>query len=168
MNAVEQIISDVQTPPPPKADHDFVVVVATEYLMENMFNHLGTSAAAAAQIAAEWRPFMCGYQLAKVMDDKHGWEISSYDVEQLDGLDSVIRHKLSAARKDWAAKWNIQPPYPVGTRLKLRLGKEGVINSIYAHEGATYEVKEDGCTNGKRRILIKFEDAQPAMEGGAA
>jgi succinate-semialdehyde dehydrogenase/glutarate-semialdehyde dehydrogenase len=40
--------------------------------------------------------------------------------------------------------------------------KEGVIEGIYEHQPAYYRVKENGCTQDKRWLLIRFEDAVAA------
>ncbi|MOA62056.1 hypothetical protein D3C78_1873540 [compost metagenome] len=59
--------------------------------------------------------------------------------------------------KAWAEEHSPQPPLPIGARIK-----QGVITGIYDYEPATYRVKEDGCTNDSRSLLIKFENAVAA------
>lgn len=67
------------------------------------------------------------------------------------------------AIKAWAKEHEPQPPLPIATRIK-----QGVIVGIYDYDPASYRVKEDGCTNDSRSLLIKFEDAAAACPSGAA
>ena len=61
------------------------------------------------------------------------------------------------AEKKWVDENNIQPPLPIGTRIK-----QGVIHSVCDYSAAKYRVKEDGCAQDGRFLLIRFEDAVAA------
>lgn len=111
----------------------------------------------AATIAQYYRVGMDGYELAKELDKYAYWDTSREDMEALDEVDFIVDRLVSQAIKDWAATNDIQPPLPVGTRIK-----EGVITGIYDYSPATYRVKENGCTNDSRSRLIRFEDAVAA------
>ncbi len=100
---------------------------------------------------------MDGYQLAKEIDRRAYWDLTMADVEELDGMSSIVSELHSAAEKEWAAENNIQPPLPIGTKIT-----KGVIDSVCSHSAARYRVKEDGCTQDGRFLLIRFEDAKAA------
>lgn len=61
---------------------------------------------------------------------------------------------MRAERKKWVLDNNIQPPHAIGTRIT-----RGVIAGVSQHDPAAYLVKEDGCTNPHRHLLVNFEDA---------
>ena len=61
------------------------------------------------------------------------------------------------AEKTWAAAYNIQPKLPIGTAIK-----QGVIAGVCEHSAAKYRVKEHGCEQKGRFLLINFEDAEAA------
>ncbi|MBF6649152.1 hypothetical protein [Methylobacter sp. BlB1] len=95
-----------------------------------------------------------GYQLAKFLEENMGYDI---DVNMVNGLDKMKDHvesELSKSRKKWLEENNIEPPFPVSTRLNL-----GVIESISIHEAGCYEVIPYGQRKNASRLIIKFEDA---------
>lgn len=75
-------------------------------------------------------------------------------------MDSIVSELQSAAEKKWFSENDIQPPLPIGTRIK-----QGVIAGIYEHGPAMYLVKEDGCTKDGRHLIIKFENAHEVTIG---
>ena len=167
MTATQTLIEGVIAPPPPVADKAFVAQALKEFIERHQLWPLIAAATAARSIAAQWRYSRDGYELARALEDFHGWDgITAEDVETFDGLTSVINCALSDARKAWAEAYNIQPPHPIGSRLITAHGRHGVIVALYEREAATYEVKEDGCTWLGRTLLVKFEDAK--LKGGAA
>lgn len=105
-------------------------------------------------VAKVYWGFMDGFELAKALEDE-GYEIKTSDVETLDSMS----HYIHAVHKEECWKWvkenNIQPEYPVGTRLT-----RGIIEDISEYNPAYYKVKEYGCTEKSRRILVRFEDAE--------
>jgi len=111
----------------------------------------------AATIAQYYHPGMDGYELAKELDKYAYWDTSRAEMEALDDMDFLVDQKVRAAVKEWATSNDIQPPLPVGTRIK-----EGVITGIDDYSPATYRVKENGCTNDSRSRLIRYEDAVSA------
>jgi len=111
----------------------------------------------AETIAEYYEHPMDGYQLAKELDRNAYWDLTMSDVEELDGMSSIVDRLHSEAEKMWFANNNIQPPLPVGTAIK-----QGVIVDIYKYAATRYSVKENGCTQNGRFLLVKFEDAVAA------
>lgn len=111
----------------------------------------------AETIAENYEHPMDGYQLAKELDRNAYWDLTMSDVEELDGMSTIVERLHSEAEKKWVSENNIQPPLPVGTTIK-----QGVIDGIYEHAAARYRVKETGCTQAGRFLLVKFEDAVAA------
>ena len=108
-------------------------------------------------IADHYRHPMDGYELARELDRYAGWDLTMPDVEELDCLSSIVSDLHRKAEKKWVEENDIQPPLPIGTRIK-----QGVIDSVCNHSAARYRVKENGCTETGRFLLIRFEDAVAA------
>jgi len=89
-------------------------------------------------------------------------------VETLDSYSTYLHHRLERAKKQWAEENNIQPPYPVGSRVRSLLqwnNITGTITGISQHHAACYEVKKDGSEpDGTTRRIIEFE-AVELLEG---
>ena len=98
---------------------------------------------------------MDGYQLAKALEQKFCWDIQVEDVSDLDAMDYVVRAKLADAEKEWATRENITPKLQPGTAISC-----GVIVGVSNYSVAAYKVKEHGCTNSSRYLLVRFEDAE--------
>jgi hypothetical protein len=154
---VQTLIEGVQPPPPPAFGKAEAIKELVRFIEVAGYWDDQPAEQSATDIAKHWRPGMDGYELAKDLENHEGWCINSQDVEELDSIDSVIRSAKTAARKDWAKAWNIQPPHPVGAKVKTSRGN-GVIAGVCEYEGATYLIKEDGCKQEGRHMLIKFED----------
>lgn len=111
----------------------------------------------AETIAEHYRHPMDGYQLARELDRYAYWDLTMREVEELDAMSSIVPRLHHEAEKKWVAENDIHPPLPLGTQIK-----EGVIDSVCAHSPARYRVKENGCTQAGRFVLIRFEDAVAA------
>lgn len=109
-----------------------------------------------------------GYAIAKRLDDRAGWDCNFEMAEILNGLSSTISHHIRQAEELWAARTSPQPPYPIGTRVRLSCGETGTLDGVYDHGAAQYTVKIDGDerteppTNSRR--IVNFEDAKPEAE----
>ena len=110
---------------------------------------------AAESIVRVYNYPMDGYELAKELDSREYWDIKRDDVDQLDAMDTIVDRALREAEKAWFAATPVEPPFPVGTRITC-----GVIAGIYEYQPAYYRVKEDGCQNPTRFLLVKFENAK--------
>ena len=99
---------------------------------------------------------MDGYDLAKQLERECFWDVSRDQMEQLDEMECIVDDLYRSAEKAWFEDNDIQPPFPVGTKIK-----EGVIKGIYEYMPAYYQVKKYGCTDEGTHLLIKFEDAVP-------
>lgn len=106
-------------------------------------------------IATAYSYPMDGYQLARELDDRHYWNISASDVDELDAMDSLVRQALEQAEKEWVEREGITPKLAVGTTIK-----KGVVAGVSEHSPARYKVKEHGCQQNGRFLLIRFEDAE--------
>lgn len=133
----------------PKVTKEMVIEAA-----QKIAEHLDGDA---ETIAEHYRHPMDGYELARELDRYAGWDLTMPDVEELDCLSGIVSDLHSKAEKKWVEETGIQPPLPVGTRIK-----QGVIDSVCDHSAARYRVKENGCTQTGRFLLIKFEDAVAA------
>ena len=109
----------------------------------------------AETIAKHYRHPMDGYELARELDRYAGWDLTMPDVEELDCMSSIVSDLHRKAEKKWVDENDIQPPLPVGTRIT-----QGVIDSVCDQSAARYRVKENGCTQAGRFLLIRFEDAR--------
>lgn len=137
----------VEKPPRPRANSDMVRKAAE--LVAPKVRHIS-----ADEIVRQYRHPMDGYELAKELNHWESCDVSREDMETLDEVEWKVDELLDAAVKEWFETNDIQPPLPIGTRIK-----EGVITGIYEHGVATYKVKENGCTDDSRYLLIKFEKA---------
>ena len=108
----------------------------------------------AETIARHYRHPMDGYELARELDPYEGLDLTMQDVMELDNLSGIVSDLHRKAEKKWVEENNIQPPLPIGTRIT-----QGVIDSVFEYSAATYRVKENGCTQKGRFLLIRFEDA---------
>lgn len=121
----------------------------------------------AAAIARNFHKWMDGYELAKELCRNEGWDVTRDEMEELDEMDSLTRDALQKAEQEWGDSNDIQPPYPLGTKLIVH-GVIGEITGVSDHSVASYLVKVDGqddATCGNRRQIVRFEDAQLAPTG---
>ena len=150
----QTVIDGVMPPPAPKRTDAMVKAAVLAYISRHSFDW-GDPDEAAADIADAYYAGMDGYQLAKLLERDYCWaEMCLQDADDLDGISSVVRTAEEDARKAWAVEWDIQPPLPVGTRIR-----QGVIVDVYVYMAARYMVKANGCTQDGRHLIVKFEDA---------
>lgn len=109
----------------------------------------------ADSIGRVYRHHMDGYELAKALDKWEGWDTTREDCDELDRIDMLVDRRQREAEKAWFAANPVEPPHPVGTTIT-----RGVITGVYGHQPAYYLVKEHGCTQEGRSLLIRFEDAR--------
>ena len=156
---VQTIIPGVQPPPPPAFGKPEIIKALIAHIEKKKLWPDTSSEECAAEIASQWHSGIDGYELAKNLDSYCGWSPDAEDVDQLDDIGMVISTAQKEARKDWAKAWNIQPPHPIGTKVKSPRAK-GVIAGVSEYMGATYLIKEDGCKQEGRHLLVKFEDVE--------
>ena len=137
-------------PPRPKATQEIILQAAA-----GVAGELGWSDDNADGIADAYTH--CGpdgFAIAKELD-WNGYDLSAADIEALDGMYWDVSSAVTKLEKAWVEENKIQPPLEIGTEIK-----EGVITGVCEHSPARYLIKEHGCTNDNRFLLIKFEDAQ--------
>ena len=113
----------------------------------------------AETIVNHYRYPMDGFDLALELSKYAGMDVSRNDFEELDGIEWSIRIAHEAAQKIWVTEFDIQPPLPIGSKIT-----KGVVEGICGHKPACYLVKEYGCTDDSRYLIIKFEKAELLKE----
>lgn len=142
------------TPKRPCVTDEMVREAAIELL-----NSYDQDASGADDIVKNYTHWMDGYELAKALDDYCYWSVDARMVEILDDLPSRVQKILEKAQKEWATEYNIQPKLGIGVKVA-----RGVIAGIYEHGPASYKVKEHGCTNDGRHLIIPFEEAESGIK----
>jgi hypothetical protein len=123
--------------------------------------------ASAADIAKVGRRHIDGYELAKALDDRCYWDCNLMMADDLDAFSSLADDRIKAAQREWADRNNVQPPYPIGTKVKNKRGEVGVLDEVYSHGVAQYLVKMDDEKRPTCRSILFFEDVMP-VEAAAA
>lgn len=127
---------------------------------------VGWPADYAEDIANQFNGNMDGYELTKELERWCSWDVPRDMMEELDGMQYQVDKLLAAAEHKWFEENDIQPPHPIGTRIRDRRWKDGevgCIDGIYEHGVAKYLMKPDGQDDeatGNQRLIIKFEDAE--------
>ncbi len=110
---------------------------------------------------------MDGYELAKVVEGE-GLRVTRDMIDDLDMMQHNVQDIYKRICWQWVKENDIQPPYPVGTKVKdTRFGDIGTIDSVSEHHPAAYCVKPDDDEinddeiNGHMRYVINFEDVEP-------
>lgn len=98
------------------------------------------------------------FDIAKKLDS-FGWTISGEDIQILDAMNHEVSDLVVEAEEQWVKVYNVQPALSIGTEIA-----QGVITGICDFNPARYLVKERGCTGESRRLLVKFECAQPVND----
>ena len=128
--------------------------VTKKMILEACANVAASLDGDAEAIARHYRHPMDGYQIARELDRYESWDLSMSDVEELDAISGLVDRIHRYEEHRWVEENDIQPPLPIGTTIK-----QGVIDSVCTYSPATYRVRENGCTEDGRFLLIKFENA---------
>ncbi|MGP8288974.1 hypothetical protein ACT3OH_01745 [Vreelandella zhanjiangensis] len=114
-------------------------------------------------IISVYRHSMDGFELAMELN-KNYVDVDRDDMDSLDEMEQLVRDELTKAEKEWFTANDIQPPYPIGTRVK-----EGVIEHIDKYRVGRYLVRKwETPPEEKSWLVIKFENAVPAPEESIA
>lgn len=106
-----------------------------------------------------YRHSMDGFELAIELKN-YFVDVDRSDMDELDEMERLVSDALTKAEKEWFTANNIQPPYPIGTRVK-----EGVIEHIDEYRVGHYLVRKwETPPEVKSWLVIKFENAVPAPE----
>lgn len=96
-----------------------------------------------------------GYELARsIQDSGYSFDYDAMFVDAMDEMDCHVDDIHKMLCHAWVAKHDIQPPFHIGTLIS-----KGQIKGICKHWPAYYLVKEDGCTDPGRHLLVMFENA---------
>lgn len=117
-----------------------------------------------AKVAARRSIHADGYEIAKALDDAHGWDCDFDAAECLQSFSSHAEDQLKAAQREWMEANNIQPPFPTGAHIKINDVETGIITGIYKYGVAQYEVAVDNDPDAAEpknaRRIVYFEDAR--------
>lgn len=157
--------------PRPKFSAEIARAAATEIVDELIRDHLleaGQRDDSINDLAKHGRQHADGYEIAKTLDSYAYWDCNFEVAEILNGFGYAVDNAIRAAEKEWFARTSPQPPFPMGTRVKLSRGEVGTIDGVYEHDAAKYLVMIDGDPAAKpptnSRRIINFEDARPEAE----
>jgi hypothetical protein len=133
------------------------IKVAADLIDSGDFNESDTPESLAADIVGVRCWERDGYALARELERDKGWSPDEQMVETLGGYFHACDDELSAAEKLWGEENPMEPPLPVGTRVKA--GKEeGEIIGIAKYSVHSFAVKVPSVENGYR--VVRFEDAE--------
>ena len=154
-------------PPRPSVNYEIKLQAAFEFLQTNpdinpervnqhSIEHMADDIAMHSTISSD------GYELAKELEGREGWRNIDTDlVETLDSYSMYLHDKLEQAKRQWVEENNIQPPYPIGSRVRSLLqwnNITGTITGISQYHAACYVVKKDGTApNDTTRRMIEYE-----------
>lgn len=117
-----------------------------------------------------------GYEYAKELEERYGWEPDSDLVELLDRLDiqSAHQHVVRA----WVTLYSVKIPFNIGDRVCTPTLRAGTVKDFDLSTAQLAVQSDENRDEGKDyRTLINFEDAIPIIgtigeaapaEGGAA
>lgn len=156
-------------PRPKKLTPEMALIAAREIAEElAKYGHIPADEieAHAGDIAKYGSPHEDGYDLAKSLENHCYWNCDFQMAETLDGYAHTAHEALRKAEKEWAEHNNIQPPLPIGQRVKTAHGEIGTIDDIYKYGAAQFLVKLENDPDAEppknARRIINFEDAVPA------
>ena len=113
----------------------------------------------AETIAKAYSPAFDGYQLARQLERFYNVvDLTMSDVEALDRVSLLVDAELRREELKWVKAHNIQPKLKAGDVVE-----QGTIAGVCEYAAARYLVKEPGCTQEGRFLLVKFEDAEDGV-----
>ena len=117
-----------------------------------------------------------GYEYAKELEERYGWEPDSALVECLDTLDIQSAHQNVV--RAWVTLYNVKIPFNIGDRVCTPTIRAGTVKDFDRSTAQLAVQSDESRDEGKDyRSLIDFEDAIPIIgtigeaapaEGGAA
>lgn len=153
-----------QYPPRPTLTGDLLKSAVRAFLDKNP-DLVEKLCSDADDIASQYHLGMDGFELCKRLEKWRGWDTDREDMETLDGLDYFARQQLEEAEHRWMKHNNIQPPYPIGSRIKCtQRGRTGVIDEVDEHSPGCYLVipdeRSEAETKASMRWVCKFESVE--------
>ena len=109
----------------------------------------------------------------------HQWEFTQQDWDNIQCFDFFVSKKLKEKEAQWVKDNHIEPPFPVGAKVRLPSHYDeitGVINQIYEYEPARYcvltakqeeynkQMEQQGKTERQGGYVVKFEDVELVEE----
>jgi hypothetical protein len=146
-----------QYPPRPTLTGDLLKSAVQAFLDKNpgFVERLGSDSA--DDIASEYHLGMDGFELCKRLEKWCDWDIDREDMETLDGLDYFARQQLKEAEHRWMKHNNIQPPYPIGSRIKCtQRGRTGVIDEVCEYSPGCYLVIPDERSEAEAKASVRW------------
>lgn len=100
-----------------------------------------------------------GEKLASELELRFGLNLSVKIVAELNNMSLEVENLRREAESRWAKENGMPLSLPIGTQIA-----SGVIAGVSAFSGATYLVKENGCKQKGRFLMVRFEDAVELSE----
>ncbi|MGN7710797.1 hypothetical protein [Agrobacterium radiobacter] len=117
-----------------------------------------------------------GYEYAKELEERYGWEPDSALVECLDRLDIHSAHQNVV--RAWVTLYSVKIPFNIGDRVCTPTLRAGTVKDFDRSTAQLAVQSDENRDEGKDyRTLVNFEDAIPILgtigepapaEGGAA
>lgn len=107
-----------------------------------------------------------GFELGKMIEDFTSIEVDLELCNSLDEFGSIARYLAIDAEKEWEKINKIEPPYPIGTKVKFKYGEKegtGVIRRVYHNLPATYCISSE-MPKMVGTPLVRFEDVEAIEE----
>ncbi|WP_233115139.1 hypothetical protein [Aggregatibacter actinomycetemcomitans] len=113
--------------------------------------------------------------LMKILIRDYSWDFSADTWDNIQQFDFFVRKKLKEKEQQWVKDNDIQPPFPVGSKVRMREchgETEGVIARIYEYDPARYcvmtekqvqynkEMESLGKSERQGGWILKFEDVE--------
>lgn len=146
-------------------DQEIIKSVARELAVEILKDQCNEDAVSSLVSVLQRNPGGDGYQLAKYLDDDHGWDV---DVDTVEILDSAYSSLHVAARKltaEWVERNAIKPKRKIGDIVGIvqrGINYTGEIVKIDEPQ-ATYTVMSAQCGHvreglGTHGFIVNYED----------
>lgn len=105
--------------------------------------------------ALEAGRFADGFEVAKRLEDRAGWDCNFAMAEVLDGYGHACGREIEAEERRWAERNDVQPPLPDGTRILFAPRDErGVIEGV-----STYGVARKWIQRPPKASWVHFDIA---------
>lgn len=108
------------------------------------------------------------------------WDFTQELWDNIQHFGSFVRQKFKEKEQQWVKDNNIEPPFPVGAKVRLLSHPYsktvGIINKIYEYEPARYcvltaeqeeynkQMEQQGKTERQGGYVVKFEDVELVEE----
>lgn len=171
MNPIKTAIDAGTIPPRPSAYHPAIRRAIAERMAKDVGAYLGEPAEALIDdLYSVHTPNADGYELARALDEKHGWDIDTGLVDLLDGTALVESQILDDAESEWVKAHKLTVPFPPGTHVSwtdYEKPHTGYITDDSNRYPGKSLIKDDAIPPEAARLAI-VEWERLDLNGGAA